>query len=161
MTDSIEIETQRLLLRPTGLAEMEALREAEPDPEMRQAYSEMIDKMLALPGREEWACDWAILRWADGQRIGGVGFKGTAGPDGCVELGYGIDAPYRCQGYAAEAAQALADWALAQPEVRHVLAQTEPGNEISQRVLRRCGFVRDGDGPEGPMFRLDAEKEKK
>ena len=33
-----------------------------------------------------------------------------------------------------------------------MLAQTEPSNAISQRVLQKCGFVPCGQGDEGPMF---------
>ena len=69
-----------------------------------------------------------------------------------MEIGYGIDEQYRCRGYATEAAQAMTAWALAQPGVRRVLAQTEPGNAISRRVLQKCGFVPCGQGDEGPMF---------
>ena len=52
MTYSIEIETQRLLLRPTGLAEMEALRDAEPDPALRLCTGRRRDgRPDVTPGR--------------------------------------------------------------------------------------------------------------
>ena len=150
MTDLL-IQTAHLRLSLRTLAEMEALRAQETDPEMRKAYGEMLNLMRAEPGNEEYTCDWKI-HLPDGRVIGGAGFKGTPSADGDVEIGYGIDEQYRCRGYATEAVQAMTAWALAQPGVRRVLAQTEPGNAISQRVLQKCGFVPCGQGDEGPMF---------
>lgn len=147
----LSVQSERLVLRPNTVREMQALAAGDPDPELRQAYREMLAEMERLPGREYWAADWAVLL-PGGERVGGVGFKGAPGPDGAVELGYGIDQPYRCRGYATEAVGAMLRWALAQPGVRCVLGQTEPDNLVSQRVLLRNGFVPCGTGPEGPLF---------
>lgn len=147
----LSIETARLVLQPMSRAELAAKQAAEPDPEMQTAYGEMLAIMDALPGREYWGGAWRIaLR--GGAAVGDACFKGAPDELGQVELGYGIDEAFRRQGYAAEAAAALTEWALGQPGVRRVLAQTEPGNEVSRRVLLKCGFVRHGDGPEGPMY---------
>ena len=150
MTD-IHIESAHLRMVPRTLAEMEAVRAQEKDPELRKAYGDMLALMRAQPGNEEYTCDWKICL-PDGTVIGGAGFKGTPDKRGDVEIGYGIDAQYRCRGYATEAVNAMTAWALTQPGVRRVLAQTEPGNAISQRVLQKCGFVPCGQGNEGPMF---------
>jgi ribosomal-protein-alanine N-acetyltransferase len=150
----VRIQSERLLLVPLTLEQMRMRRDEEPDEDMKQAYTEMIGSMLALPGREHWAADWLIRLREDGTPVGGIGFKGAPGADGGVELGYGIDEPYRRRGYAAEAVGAMAAWALAQPGVERVLAQTEPNNEISQKVLIKNGFVRNGFGGEGPLFEV-------
>ena len=39
-----------------------------------------------------------------------------------------------------EAVEALCGWALRQPEVRHVTAETDADGYASQRLLQRCGF---------------------
>jgi len=150
----VRIQSERLLLMPLTLEQMRLRRDKEPDEEMKQAYTEMIDAMLALPGREHWAADWLICLREDGTPVGGIGFKGAPGANGDVELGYGIDEPYRRRGYAAEAVGAMLTWALAQLGVERVLAQTEPNNEISQKVLAKNGFVRNGFGEEGPLFEV-------
>ena len=147
----IEVRTRRLVLVPQTEAEITQRLEAERDPEMRKAYGDMLRTMCALPGREEWGSDWKICL-ADGTCVGGIGFKGTPDERGDVEIGYGIDEPFRRCGYATEAVAGLTDWALAQPGVRRALAQTEPDNAISQRVLVKNGFARCGDGEEGPLF---------
>ena len=149
--------TKRLCILPQSMEQIAALRDAEPDEEMRQAYGEMMETIRLLPGQEEWGTQWEI-QLRGGSAIGGLCFKGAPDQDGAVEVGYGIDETYRNQGYAAEAVSGIVKWALAQKEVTCVTAQTEADNVISQRVLTKCGFVRDGLGPEGPLYRSRLEE---
>lgn len=87
---------------------------------------------------------FAILRTEDRTAVGGAGFHGP--PDGgAVEIGYDLSASGRGAGWATDAARALCQWALAQPEVMVVMATTEPGNRASQAVLERVGFTRVAD----------------
>jgi len=146
------VTSARLAIAPRTIDEMRALRDVEQDPEMRQAYSEMVAAMEPLGDADYWACDWLISR-ADGASVGGIGFKGAPDIRGCVEVGYGIDEAFQRRGYATEATRAMVEWALVQPGVRSVVAQAEPQNAISQKVLLASGFVRDGMGEEGPLFR--------
>lgn len=150
----VTVETARLTLRSRTVEEMCALRDREPDPELKQAYSEMLELMKRLPQAPEYACDWAICL-KDGTPVGGIGFKGLPDRRGDVEIGYEIWPLYRRTGYAVEAVSALTSWALARPGVKRVAAQTAPENVISQRVLARCGFRPDGMGEEGPRFVRD------
>jgi RimJ/RimL family protein N-acetyltransferase len=73
-----------------------------------------------------------------------VGDCGTHGPvdeTGCVEIGYGLAAPYRGRGYGSETVAAITTWLLAQPEVSRVRARTATGNRPSRRVLEKAGFL--------------------
>lgn len=149
---NITIETERLILTPKSIEEMRNLCETESNPEMREAYSAMLKTMLKLNGREEWGSDWKISV-KSGPTIGGICFKGAPDEDGAVEIGYGIDEVYRQKGYATEAVGGVARWALSQENVRCVTAQTEEENFISQKVLLKNGFIRDGFGSEGPLFK--------
>ncbi|MBJ7610541.1 MAG: GNAT family N-acetyltransferase [Candidatus Dormibacteraeota bacterium] len=81
---------------------------------------------------------YRITRLADGQAVGGIGFKGQ--PDGgCVEIGYGLAPSARGHGYAAEALDALLAMA-AERGLSRVIADTTPDNIASQRTLIRAGF---------------------
>lgn len=151
--ETIQIKSERLLLAPLSHEEMQAIVLKERDPIMKQAYCEMLEAMRNLPGREEWATNWRICL-PTGQIIGGACFKGEADEEGAVEIGYGINEPHRNCGYATEAVGALARWALKQPDVRCVWAQTEQENAASQSVLTSNGFIPDGLGEEGPRFAL-------
>lgn len=152
----IEVHTKRLTLVPRTLEEMIMIQKIEADPEMKQAYQEMIDMMRTLSDRDEWASEWKMMS-ADGKIVGGIGYKGLPDDAGTVEVGYGVNKAYRRQGFASEAVNGMAEWALSKEKVRFVTAQTEPENEISQKVLLRNGFVRDGYGLEGPLFRVTKE----
>lgn len=149
----IVIETERLTITPQSIAEIEALRENESDPEMKKAYSEMLDLMLGLNGSEEWGSDWKISL-KTGVTVGGIGFKGLPDAEETVEIGYGIDEAYRKRGYATEAVGGMVKWAMKQDGVKYITAQTEPNNKISQKVLLANGFLRDGNGEEGPLFKI-------
>lgn len=148
----ILIETERLYLAPQNIEEMNALYHSEKDSAMKQAYHEMIETMQSLPGREEWGSNWKITL-SGGTQVGEIGFKGAPDAEGIVELGYGIGEEFRRNGYAAEAVKGISKWAFGQKGVRCVTAQTEPDNKASQGVLQGCGFIRDGYGEEGPLFK--------
>ncbi|MBM9509571.1 GNAT family N-acetyltransferase [Actinacidiphila acididurans] len=87
---------------------------------------------------------FAIMRTEDATAVGGVGFHGPP-LRGAVEIGYDLTESGRGAGWATDAARALCQWALGQPEVLVVLATTEPGNRASQAVLGRVGFGRVAD----------------
>jgi len=145
------LETPRLRLYPASRAQMEAAIAAEPTEELKAAYAEMLSGCLAHPDRWEWYAMWMIER-KDGIQVGDLCFKGLS-PEGVAEIGYGLLAAHRGQGYATEALRAVTAWALSNPDVFAVEAETEPDNAASQRVLRKCGFLPTGVfGAEGPRF---------
>ena len=145
------IETKRLMIYHALQEQMEAFIAAETDPELKKAYSEMLAGCLGHPDRWQWYVMWMIdLR--DGTHIGDLCFKGLD-PNGMAEIGYGIREDYQGQGYATEAVNAAVIWALQQPGVTRVEAETEPDNKASRRVLEKCGFQPSGViGDEGPRF---------
>ncbi|MET0017536.1 GNAT family N-acetyltransferase [Oscillibacter sp.] len=150
----IVIETEKLYISPKSIEEMETLCNMEADPELKKAYAEMLDAMLRLNGHEEWGAVWKI-NLKTGVSVGGICFKGAPDAGGTVEIGYGIDEAYRRKGYATEAVGGIVKWALAQDGVRHITAQTEPDNTISQTVLLKNSFFRDGYGDEGPLYKVE------
>ena len=145
------IETNRLKVYAASQAQMEAVIAAETVDEMKLAYTEMLDGCLSHPDQWEWYAIWMIER-KDGTHVGDLCFKGLS-EDGSAEIGYGIAEAFQGCGYATEAVTALADWALRQPGVTCVTAETEPDNLASQRVLQKSGFLPTGEtGEEGPLF---------
>ncbi len=147
----LELSAGRIRLIPCSREEMEELIAGEDDEELKSAYRQMLDGALKNPADWVWYAVWRIES-PEGETIGDLSFKGM-GPNGAVEIGYGIREEYRRQGYAAEAVSALVRWAARQPRVRRVEAETDPDNIASQRVLKKCGFVPTGTlGEEGPRF---------
>lgn len=145
------IETERLILTTASRETMERMIAAEQDGDLKGAYREMLQGCLEHPDQWDWYAIWLITR-KDGTHVGDLSFKGLS-PDGSVEIGYGIAPAFWGNGYATEAADAAVRWALEQPGVTRVEAETDPHNAASQRVLAKCGFLLTGTiGEEGPRF---------
>lgn len=150
------LETKRLTLRPTTEAEMRAYIAATAEPALQAAYGEMLQGCLDHPEQWVWYALWEIAG-KDGGPVGDLCFKGL-NDAGAVEIGYGILEAHQNRGYATEAVRAAVNWALHQPGVHRVEAETEPDNLASQRVLQKCGFVETGErGEEGPRWRYAPE----
>ena len=93
---------------------------------------------LALAVKGGHPPGWLIT--ADGAVIGDCGLHGPVDQDGSVEIGYGLAAPWRGQGYGSEAVAAITEWLLGRPEVRQIRARTLIANAPSRRVLEKAGF---------------------
>ncbi len=151
--DSVtDLPTERLILHPVDVAEAEriAVRQLSPDDSWAEDFpfdgdvigATMFLRATAAHGDQRPFGHYVITRIADGQVIGGVGFKGQP-ENGSVEIGYGLAPSARGHGYAAEAALALI--ALAREHrLTRVAADTDNGNIASQRTLEHAGFTQIG-----------------
>lgn len=83
---------------------------------------------------------WFLIRKTDKVVVGSADFKDVPDEKGEVEIGYGLGKGFEHNGYMTEAVQAMCGWALQQPGVAHVVAETEVDNPASQNILKRCGF---------------------
>lgn len=145
------IETKRLKIYPAAREQMEAFIAAEANAELKKAYTQMLEGCLRHPDQWKWYAMW-MIELQSGTHIGDLCFKGLD-TKGMAEIGYGILEKYQGQGYATEAVGAAVHWALQQPAVNSVEAETEADNRASQRVLEKCGFLPTGTvGEEGPRF---------
>ncbi len=127
-------ELERLL----GLVEGHARLPAE----LRQPVQEMLNRTLADPANTVWTTNWQIVAGSPPRIVGGFCFKGAPDNGGEVEIGYGLNPGSQGQGFMTEALSVAVPWALEQPGVQAVIAETERDNLPSQAVLRRTGFVR-------------------
>jgi RimJ/RimL family protein N-acetyltransferase len=91
---------------------------------------------------------YQLVRRADNQVIGDVGFMGPPDATGAVSIGCAIIEDARGQGYATEAVGALLAWAREQSGLTCVLADTTRSNVASQRLLERVGMHRVGQDGE-------------
>ena len=69
--------------------------------------------------------------------------------DGTWELGYHIGAAYTRKGYATEAVKAFLPVILPKLGLKQILGICLADNLASRKVLERCGFIREYEGP-GP-----------
>jgi hypothetical protein len=75
--------------------------------------------------------------------------------DGRVEIGYGVTAPYAGKGLATAGARLLVRYALSQPEVKEVYAETAVTNVASRRVVEKVGFRHIGQRESAHDGRVD------
>ena len=155
-----------LTLRPVPLTEARLLLAGRPTEAMRQSWHPeypMADTLSALAlvigGYEATVCPlvhqpawWVSQIVVDSWVVGDIGFHGPPGDQTPyrVEIGYGVVPAWRGRGVASQACALIVEqaWTLG-AEV--IVADTEPDNLASQRVLLRNGFRSAG----GPTFRID------
>ena len=104
----------------------------------------------AAPERVGWFA-WYALAAGDGAAapvlVACGGFKGPP-KDGTAEIGYSVLPQFQGQGYATELVGGLVRWALGQPGVARIVAETEWANPASVRVLTKAGFAPSGPSKE-------------
>jgi len=101
-----------------------------------------LHRMQSSPDRREWMA--RLMRTiSQGDLIGHCGFHGPPEVIGRAEIGYTVFTAFRGQGFAKEAAGALARWAFEQGE-NDVFASIAPGNAPSLAVVRSLGFRQVG-----------------
>ena len=75
--------------------------------------------------------------------------------EGTAEIGYSVLPQFQGRGYATEIVVGLVRWALGQPGVARVVAETEWANPASVRVLTKAGFAPAGLATEPGGARFD------
>ncbi|MBX3000818.1 MAG: GNAT family N-acetyltransferase [Caldilineaceae bacterium] len=152
----MHVETERLKLIPLSLEGMQLLLDdyqrlekllGLPQTEqtlarrLRPVISHNISFVKNAPEYHIWYTYWIMLLKSEQRLIGGCGFKGPADERGEVEIGYGTDDAFRNRGFMSEAVAGMVQWALAQPGVCSVCAETANTNVASMRVLQKVGFT--------------------
>jgi RimJ/RimL family protein N-acetyltransferase len=137
------IVTERLVLRPLGLAPARAI--ADGDYSGVTAGITWPTEATALvamrAATDPDALTWLIVR--EGAVIGECGLKHAPGPDGSAEIGYGMGAAWRANGYGTEAVGGLVNWLGDLPGCQRVTAEVHETNLASRRLLERLGFTID------------------
>lgn len=141
------IETERLVLRPLRVADVDAFVALHADERVNRfvgSYSPQraLERLASI--ERQWAerghglC--AVESKSSGEFIGRCGLQYWERFDE-VELGWTLRAESWGHGYATEAARACADWGFATLTEDYFTALIRPGNEPSVRVAERLGFA--------------------
>lgn len=141
------IVTERLVLRPLGPGPARAIADGD--------YSG-LDAGIGWPTEAtpivamRAAADPGALTWLivhDDLVIGECGLKHAPGPDGSAEIGYGLGAAWRGDGYGAEAVRGLVGWLTNLPGCHRLTAEVHESNLPSRRLLERLAFTIDQLAP--------------
>ena len=144
-----ELRTERLLLRPFSLSDIDAVLEYASDPEWAAYYPRPYDR-----GRAEYVVAHAVLASRDkgatfavvydGRVIGLVSLRvDSEDEDRKAELGYDIARDMWGRGMAHEAAAAVCDWAFREYELASIYALADARNRRSLRVMEKLGMTRE------------------
>ncbi|MFJ9709566.1 GNAT family N-acetyltransferase [Streptomyces sp. NPDC101234] len=141
------IETERLLLRPLRVEDVDAFVALHEDTRVNRfvgSYSHQQALVRLKLIERQWAerghglC--AVELKSSGAFIGRCGLNFWEVFDE-VELGWTLMADAWGHGYATEAAHACAEWGFASLDSDYFTAMIRPGNTASVRVAERLGFT--------------------
>jgi len=151
---TLQLPTERLLLRPLRDRDTQALFGIHSDPQFARYWSSapwtelaQAEQLIAQDQRDLAAGEHVrlgIRRRADEALLGTCTlFKIHAG-NRRAELGYGLAPCHWGQGYASEAVGALLDWGFGPLALHRVEADIDPENQASAKLLGRLGFQLEG-----------------
>jgi RimJ/RimL family protein N-acetyltransferase len=149
----LQIETERLVMRPTQAQDLDGWAELMADPEASRFIGGPVPRAAAWRGMMAMAGAWSLqgfgmfsmIEKTSGRWIGRTGPWQPEGWPG-TEVGWGVLPSVQGRGYAHEAAVAAIDWAfdtLGWDEVIHCI---DPANTPSQRLAERLGSANRGPG---------------
>lgn len=161
------LHTERLLLRPRTLADLDANLAMDLDPQViRYVFAK-------APDPERWRARIAAQIQGGWPPIGGIwavewrdapGFLGWCdlfplGPSRLIEIGYRFHRTTWGRGIGSEAARAVLDHGFRALAIDPIVAVTNPDNLASQRILTKIGLQPAGEayyyGQWMRFFRLD------
>lgn len=105
------------------------------------------------PSVNKWFVRYIVLKESR-EIVGSISFHGIPDNDGMMEIGLGIEEPFRGNGYAKEALIGMWSWVCGFPEVKTLRYTVSPENLPSIAVINYFGFEYKGqqmddiDGPE-------------
>jgi RimJ/RimL family protein N-acetyltransferase len=140
------IETDRLVLRPLAVADLDEVVGMHAMPEVKRTMG-AFDRAAALARLERNEREWderghglmAIRERASGRFLGRSGLKHWPQFDE-TEVGWVLRADAWGHGFATEAGQACVDWGFRELNVPYLTAMIVADNERSIRVARRLGM---------------------
>ena len=151
----MEIETERLLLRPWRESDAEALFRYASDPDVGpragwQPHQDIVESLLVI--RTVFSNDhiWAIELKETGEAIGCIGYflygeSNIAIGENDAEIGYWIARPYWNQGICTEALRAMIDYGFNVKGFEVLWSDFFVDNPASGRVMEKCGFRDTGE----------------
>ena len=148
--ESVELTTDRLLLRPFRLEDVDDVFEYASDPEwaryspLPQPYTRRdAEEFIARQVLASWETRAHFAVVLKGKVIGGVNLIIDASNQS-ASFGYGIARMYWGQSYATEAARRAVNWVFETYGLVKVWATTDSRNERSLRVMEKLDMTREG-----------------
>lgn len=170
---SIYIETERLILREFVVAdavEIHKICNEEYVLKWMQDWKSSVDNMkdwiqwvnteYTKATKETARIMLAVTLKTNGSIVGMVGIGNKEEVDNEIEVAYFISEKFSNNGYISEATRAIIKWAFYNLELDYLIAIVELDNFSSQRVIEKCGFIKNetrmilnsGESEEKPFY---------
>ena len=164
---SLRLETNRLILRPIALGDVDDFLEYHSNPDVvryipwpvrdREMVVEWLERMLGLVKSDlQEDGDFILLSWelkSTGQVIGQSNLKLDSKEDKRAEFGYVTHQGFQRQGYALEASQAVLDFAFSQFDIHRIIANIDADNPASAHLAKKLGMRREGHFLQSEWFK--------
>ena len=164
---NLDLETDRLFLRPFVENDWDMILETFTDPEVMKFVADVSDeetlaeemKAAIRRGAGGRIGVWCVLRRETGEKLGTSVLlplpiedqdtdwsllQEDGYPDADIEVGYILKRSAWGNGYATEACRRLVQFAFEETELDEIVAVIDPRNAASEKVLRKCGLRGEG-----------------
>lgn len=155
--EPVTLLSERLVLRPLGPADAEALHRACQDPEISRwttvpspyewRHAESFVTETSPDGwRNETSFNFGSFTRDSGDLVSSIGLVRLSGlhTERIAEIGYWTAEEHRGRGYTAEAVGTVARWAFLALGIQRLEWLAEVGNAGSRAVAEKAGFIVEG-----------------
>jgi len=147
------IETERLILRPLTIADLEDVWAYASDPEVtrftifdyhtsRRTTQQWLESALASSAGENFL--FGIEHRVDGRVIGSCAIRAWNREHNLAEMGWALARAFWNQGYATEAVRALIGFGFEHLKLNRIQALCVPAHLASRRVMEKAGMKFEG-----------------
>ena len=148
--DRVELTTERLLLRPFEVGDVDDVLAYASDPELARFLE--LPQPYTLDDAEEYVAHRILDDWSNEAMFAIVRERRVVGSIGLhinvrhetAEMGYLLARRMWGRGIVPEAARALIDWGFERYALHKVFAESDIRNRQSWRVMEKVGMTREG-----------------
>ena len=156
------LETERLILRRVLPSDVKEMFELRSNPETMKYiprplvtnYDEALAHIKMMEDKIETneGINWAITLKGDDKMLGVIGHYRIKPEHYRAEVGYMILPEYHGKGITTEAVQCVVDYGFNTMQLHSIEGVIDPENEASERVLQKCGFVKEAHFKENEFY---------
>ena len=150
LNERVELNTERLLLRPFGSNDVHDVLAYASEPEfglyllLPQPYTrDDAARFVARQVLDEWSTRPTFAIVLQHHVVGGIGLR-IDEEDQRAEMGYALARPHWGNGLTLEAARAVMTWGFERYALHKVCAAAALENRRSWRVMEKLGMIREG-----------------
>ena len=150
LNERVELRTERLLLRPFEVGDVDDVLAYASDPELRrfidlpQPYTRAdAEEFLARRILDDWSNEAIFAIVWERHVVGSIGLHINVRHE-IAEMGYALARQAWGRGIVPEAAPAVIDWGFERYALHKVFARSDVRNRQSWRVMEKVGMTHEG-----------------